>query len=245
MTKLNDKSNYSSENNYGAEYKHLSNEVRLFHNFMIQKYEKGCGKYVYHHDGRVDVEKKGNRVITYLWYLNDVTEGGETEFFGNFKIKPEKGKILLFPANWSFPHRGKQPISSHKYIITGWFYESISLTPVPIESFVDKPETRIVAIESNIIENVYSQQICLWIIKQVEEFNDKIPVMPLVISLFQVINDIVKTKYKIQIVLDIQDWYIDIGAMKDCDLFLAVSLISGHLYINQSCEEKCVVFIVR
>jgi hypothetical protein len=32
------------------------------------------------------------------------------------------GKLLLFPASWVFPHRGKMPISEDKYIVTGWFH---------------------------------------------------------------------------------------------------------------------------
>jgi hypothetical protein len=91
-------------------------------NFMIQKYEQNVGKYVYHNDGYIDYANERDRVITFLWYLNDIEEGGETEFFGNFKIKPEKGKLILFPAAWAFPHCGLMPKSSNKYILTGWIY---------------------------------------------------------------------------------------------------------------------------
>ena len=90
---------------------------------MIQKYKKFQGKYTYHHDFYNDYESKRHRTVTYLWYLNDVEEGGETEFWGSYNIKPKKGKLIFFPATWCFPHRGKMPISSDKYIITGWFYE--------------------------------------------------------------------------------------------------------------------------
>jgi Rps23 Pro-64 3,4-dihydroxylase Tpa1-like proline 4-hydroxylase len=66
---------------------------------MIQKYDKNKGKYVYHDDGAIDILSKNYRVITYLWYLNDVEQGGETEFFGgDLKIKPETGKLLFFPS---------------------------------------------------------------------------------------------------------------------------------------------------
>lgn len=89
--------------------------------FMVQKYDMQDGKYIYHNDSLN--ESKRHRVITYLWYLNDVTDGGETEFWGGkYHIKPETGKLLLFPACWTFPHRGIMPISNDKYIITGWFY---------------------------------------------------------------------------------------------------------------------------
>lgn len=88
--------------------------------FMIQKYYKNKGKYIYHNDFCVQANQY--RILTYLWYLNTVEEGGETEFLGKYKIKPETGKLLLFPASWTFPHCGKMPISEDKYIITGWIY---------------------------------------------------------------------------------------------------------------------------
>jgi hypothetical protein len=91
--------------------------------FMIQKYDKNVGKYTYHNDFHIDYISKSYRIITFLWYLNDVHEGGETEFWGNYKIKPEAGKLILFPASWTFPHTGKMPLSNDKYIITGWLYQ--------------------------------------------------------------------------------------------------------------------------
>lgn len=113
--------NYKKENNYGYEYHHLQQELIQVNNFMIQRYEKNKGKYVYHTDD--SNEMKHCRAVTYLWYLNDVIEGGETDFFGgSFRVKPETGKLLLFPACWAFPHRGNMPISSSKYIVTGWLY---------------------------------------------------------------------------------------------------------------------------
>jgi hypothetical protein len=112
---------YKKENNYGKEYHHLEEKLIQVNNFMIQRYEQNKGKYVYHHDS--SNESKQSRAVTYLWYLNDVTEGGETDFFGgSFQVKPETGKLLLFPACWSYPHRGTMPISSSKYIVTGWLY---------------------------------------------------------------------------------------------------------------------------
>jgi Rps23 Pro-64 3,4-dihydroxylase Tpa1-like proline 4-hydroxylase len=90
--------------------------------FMIQKYIKNRGHYIYHNDASFEPDRTKYRVLTYLWYLNDITEGGETEFWGNYKIKPTAGKLLIFPSSWSFPHCGKMPISDNKYIITGWLY---------------------------------------------------------------------------------------------------------------------------
>jgi hypothetical protein len=90
--------------------------------FMIQKYNKNEGRFTYHDDFKIDWDLQRYRVITYIWYLNNVENGGETEIWDDFKIKPETGKLLLFPASWTFPHRGIMPISDNKYIITGWLY---------------------------------------------------------------------------------------------------------------------------
>jgi len=109
-------------NNYDINFKILNTNFLQHDEFMIQKYDKLDGKYVYHHDMYVDFNKNRYRVFTYLWYLNTVTEGGETVFWDSYKIKPEAGKLVLFPACWAFPHTGKMPISDNKYIITGWVY---------------------------------------------------------------------------------------------------------------------------
>lgn len=90
--------------------------------FLMQKYDKNEGKFVYHDDFSILNDLKIHRVITYLWYLNNVNEGGETEFCGDFKVKPTAGKLILFPASWCYPHKGMMPLSNNKYIITGWLH---------------------------------------------------------------------------------------------------------------------------
>jgi hypothetical protein len=108
--------------NTNLSYKCFTKDYLSNTNFMIQKYLKNNGRYIYHDDFAIEWTEHKYRVITFLWYLNTVEEGGETEMWGNYNIKPEIGKLLLFPACWTFPHRGKMPISSNKYIITGWLY---------------------------------------------------------------------------------------------------------------------------
>jgi len=113
--------NHKKENN-SREYYTFSKKPLMNDTFMIQRYTKQKGRYIYHDDFHNDYKNKRYRVVTYLWYLNTVEEGGETEFWGTHTIKPETGKLLLFPASWTFPHRGKIPLSHDKYIITGWLY---------------------------------------------------------------------------------------------------------------------------
>ena len=58
-----------------------------------------------------------------MTYLNDVENGGNTNFeFYNLKIKPEMGKTLIWPADWTHAHTGEIVNSGSKYIITGWMH---------------------------------------------------------------------------------------------------------------------------
>ena len=100
-------------NNYTLRDKNLTDT-----GYQIQKYIKYDGFYEWHSDERINNQKSA-RTITFLWYLNDIDVGGETYFY-NGKVKPEAGKLLLFPATWTYNHKGNMPKSHDKYIITGW-----------------------------------------------------------------------------------------------------------------------------
>jgi hypothetical protein len=55
-------------------------------------------------------------------YLNDVTDGGGTEFYHqNLIFQPVKGKALIWPSDWTYTHRGIPSPTQDKYILTGWF----------------------------------------------------------------------------------------------------------------------------
>ncbi len=62
-----------------------------------------------------------NRLLVWSIYLNDVEEGGETEFlYQGLRFKPRQGDLLMWPSGLTHPHRGNPPYSNDKYIITGW-----------------------------------------------------------------------------------------------------------------------------
>jgi hypothetical protein len=109
-------------------FKELDIETLNLNTLMIQQYKSNKGRYIYHNDFAVDTKLSRYRVLTYIWYLNDVNEGGETIIWDNHKIKPTTGKLLLFPATWTYPHSGLMPISNDKYIITGWVYQCVDLS---------------------------------------------------------------------------------------------------------------------
>lgn len=111
-------------NKFNEKKKFLFPKQLSFETIQVQKYIKNKGKYIYHQDGVITNKKI--RKLTFIWYLNDIIDGGETEFL-NFKIKPNAGKLVLFPALWVYPHKANIPLSCDKYIMTGWLDESILL----------------------------------------------------------------------------------------------------------------------
>jgi 2OG-Fe(II) oxygenase superfamily len=60
-----------------------------------------------------------NRYLVFLWYLNDVADGGETEFPDlGLRIAARAGRLLMFPPYWMFQHAGLPPRSNDKYILS-------------------------------------------------------------------------------------------------------------------------------
>jgi len=61
------------------------------------------------------------RAFVFAIYLNDVEEGGETEFLHFSKrVSPKEGRIVIWPAAFPYLHRGNPPLSGDKYILTSW-----------------------------------------------------------------------------------------------------------------------------
>jgi len=87
--------------------------------YGIQRYNPG-EYYHWHIDG--GSHDFSQRQLVAIWYLNDVPgPGGETEFlFQDVKIKPEKGKLVLFPPFWTHEHRAATLHDGVKYIATTW-----------------------------------------------------------------------------------------------------------------------------
>lgn len=101
--------------------------------YQVVHYEKG-GRYEPHYDACVyDCERMnigGPRIYTFLIYLNDDFEGGETHFPNiGFTVKPEKGKAVLFRNVTDSgrilresSHGGNPVRSGEKWIINKWIH---------------------------------------------------------------------------------------------------------------------------
>jgi len=87
---------------------------------LLQKTELLQGYHTFHSE---NVSwHSNNRTLAWMIYLNDVEEGGETEFlYQQLKIKPKRNTFVIWSGSFTHLHRGNPPISGTKYILTGWF----------------------------------------------------------------------------------------------------------------------------
>ena len=120
--------NYYTELNkvieeYKKKYKYCSLNQHAWgieEHWNLQKYKPKEGYFIKH------CERTGGttlrRHLVFMTYLNDVKEGGETEFVHQkLKIKPETGLTLIWGADWTFTHGGIPSPTETKYIATGWY----------------------------------------------------------------------------------------------------------------------------
>lgn len=82
--------------------------------FRIYKYSSGQ-RFKMHRDGSYIRNENEKSFYTFLIYLNDDFEGGETEFENLFTVAPKKGSALVFYH--PLRHEGKTLISGLKYVL--------------------------------------------------------------------------------------------------------------------------------
>jgi len=91
--------------------------------YQIQKTDPGKG-YVWHDDYNVYGQDSTEiRYLTYILYLNTVEEGW-TQFYNGNQISPKAGRLVFFPATWTYVHQGYPPKQT-KYIMTGWMHTKV------------------------------------------------------------------------------------------------------------------------
>jgi hypothetical protein len=86
-------------------------------NLRIKRYFAEDGDQFQPHFDALDYNS--NRYLVFIWYLNDVAQGGETDFPDlKMRIGARAGRLLIFPPYWMFQHAGLPPKSNDKYIIS-------------------------------------------------------------------------------------------------------------------------------
>lgn len=82
----------------------------------LKRYRPQVEEFEPHFDS---IDDYSSRYMVFLWYLNNVDEGGATEFCDlGVNVAPRTGRLLMFPPYWMFQHAGRPPISGDKYILS-------------------------------------------------------------------------------------------------------------------------------
>jgi len=106
---------------YSKEYTILTSLVthNLNMGIKIQKTLPTKGYHIWHCE--TDEKIHAPRLLLVLLYLNDLNDGGETEFlYQSRRIPPEKGMLMICPAAFTHTHRGNPPLSGVKYVMNSW-----------------------------------------------------------------------------------------------------------------------------
>jgi hypothetical protein len=103
---------------YIDEFKVLQGQPIRDEGFRFKRYPKGEGTFGMHVDMTPETP---TRVMAVIVYLNDVTEGGETEFpWQGMKVSPRVGRVCIAPTFWTYPHQSCIPISEDKFIVNNF-----------------------------------------------------------------------------------------------------------------------------
>lgn len=87
----------------------------------IQRTPPGGGFSAWHYEQGSDYHCS-RRFGVWMIYLNDVNKGGKTDFPNQgLSVKPEAGKMVIWPAAYTHMHRSAPDLEEWKYIVTGWF----------------------------------------------------------------------------------------------------------------------------
>jgi len=110
-------------NKYKSKYDSLNDLTRwaIVENVKIQKYKPKEGYFRIHCE-RDAIHPYCDRLLVFMTYLNTIKEKGGTEFpYQNYTAKPIEGNTLIWPADYTHPHKGVIAPKETKYIITGWY----------------------------------------------------------------------------------------------------------------------------
>tara|TARA_R100000742_G_C4274868_1_gene95052 strand:- start:140 stop:703 length:564 start_codon:yes stop_codon:yes gene_type:complete len=62
-----------------------------------------------------------NRLLVWMYYLNDLDKGGTEFTIYDTIIHARRGRLVIWPAYWTHTHCGVISNTQTKYIATGWY----------------------------------------------------------------------------------------------------------------------------
>lgn len=108
-------------NEYKKSYVGLESALLASFTCKVQRTGSSGGYHVWHseHAGSPSCMR---RAAVWILYLTSHEESGETEFLQQgIRVKPKAGRVVIWPASYTHPHRGNPVYNEVKYIATGWF----------------------------------------------------------------------------------------------------------------------------
>lgn len=97
-----------------------------FEQFRMKRYlPNGKDEFAFHTD--VGNYASARRFLAFLWYLNTPESGGATQFGYHqevpiITVPAKRGRLLMFPPLWMYPHWGCKVSGGPKYIMTGYLH---------------------------------------------------------------------------------------------------------------------------
>ena len=94
--------------------------LRNLEEFRLKRYRTNGDERFDEHVDVVD-HPSAKRAVAFLFYLND--NDGVTRFpLHDLNIHPKRGKVLVFPPTWEYPHSGLSPSDKTKYILSTYIH---------------------------------------------------------------------------------------------------------------------------
>jgi hypothetical protein len=106
---------------YTSHYIGLKGTPLISYCVKVQKTAPRGGYHVWHAEHAGD-EGSMRRAVVWALYLTTHENEGETEFLQQgIRVAPQAGRVVIWPASYTHPHRGNPVYDADKYIATGWF----------------------------------------------------------------------------------------------------------------------------
>jgi|TARA_R110000787_G_scaffold99408_1_gene203958 RNAse (barnase) inhibitor barstar len=113
---------WESVNSYVAEFIELSYmNFSMLEAFQISRYTPPDGGFRADHCERNDTESAPRLLVWMLYLTDNGLEGGTNFKYLEHSETAEKGKLLIWPPDFTHTHNGIVDTEKYKYIITGWY----------------------------------------------------------------------------------------------------------------------------